>query len=79
MSGNIEELWCRMTEDRQSAEASARQAAEQEKREYYDLENNSKRIKVLSWMRQKNNDSIGKNAGGYCSTIKTSYRRRTYH
>ena len=26
---------------------------------YYELENNSRRIKVPSWMKRKNNDGIG--------------------
>ena len=66
----LEELKRRMDEVRQSAKASAREAAEQEKGSYYDLDNNSRRIEMPLLMRENNNDGIGKNVEGCCSTTK---------
>ena len=75
----LEELRHRMDKERQSAEASAQQAAIEEKRELLRAGEQLEKDKGALMDERRKNNGIGKNDGGCCSTMKTSCRRRMYH
>ena len=58
---HLEELRRRMDEEQQSARRARDRLLNNKRGSYCELENNSRRIKVPSWMKENNNDGIVKN------------------